>query len=128
MEFFCLNLMSHKRPETLRKLNVHHQRMRSRTEHMRTANRLGICTLVIVMSVILPITALPRLKSADKREAHLNTYWAGEVSSAIDTKDKAYREYRAVEQDPRYLEIKARERLHWSHAGETIFVFPADKE
>ena len=117
--------MSHKQPETLRKLNVRHQRMRCRTEHMRMANRLGICTLVIVLSVILPITALPRLQNADKKEEHLNTFWAGEIRNAIDAKDQAYREYRAVEQDPRYLEIKARERLHWSKEGETIFVFPA---
>lgn len=120
--------MSYKQPETLRRLNVRHQRMRSRTEHMRTANRLGICTLVIVLSVILPITALPSLKSADKKEAHLNTHWAAEVRKAVDSKDQAYREYRAVEQDPRYLEIKARERLHWSKAGERIFVFPASRE
>ena len=120
--------MSHKQPETLRRLNVRHQRMRSRTEHMRTANRLGICTLVIVMSVILPITALPLLKNADTNEAHLNTHWASEVRKAIDSKDQAYREYRAVEQDPRYLEIKARERLHWSKPGERIFVFPTEKD
>ena len=120
--------MSHKQPETLRKLNVRDQRIRSRTEHMRTANRLGICTLVIVMSVILPITALPRLKSAEKKEVHLNTHWAGEIRKAIDAKDQAFREYRAVEQDPRYLEIKARERLHWSKEGETIFVFPTAKD
>lgn len=120
--------MSYKQPETLRKLNVRDQRMRSRTENMRTANRLGICTLVIVMSVILPITALPSLKDADKKEAHLNTYWAAEVRNAIDAKDQVYREYRAVEQDPRYLEIKARERLHWSKPGERIFVFPAPEE
>jgi len=120
--------MSHKQPATLRKLNVRHQRMRSRTEHMRTANRFGICTLVIAMSVILPVTAIPRLKNADKKEAHLNTHWASEVRKAIDAKDQAHREYRAVEQDPRYLEIKARERLHWSKPDETIFVFPATEE
>lgn len=117
--------MSHKAPETLRKLNVRHQRMRSRTEHMRTANRLGVCVLVIALSIILPVTAIPRLKNADKKESHLKTFWAGEVQKAIDAKDQAHREYRAVEQDPRYLEIKARERLHYSKPEETIFVFPA---
>ena len=64
-------------------------------------------------------------KNAEKKEQHLNAHWAGEVSKAIDGKDKANREYRAIEQDPRYLEIKARERLHWSKPGERIFVFPA---
>jgi len=117
--------MSYKEPATLRKLNVRHQRMRSRTKHMQTANRLAICTLVIVLSVILPVTAIPRLKYSNKVEHTLNTYWAGEVRKAVDAKDKAFREYRAVEQDPRYLEIKARERLHWSKEGERIFVFPA---
>ena len=120
--------MSYKEPATLRKLNVRDQRMRSRTEHMRTVNRLGICTLVIALSIILPVTAIPRLKNADKNEQHLNTHWASEVRMAIDAKDQAYREYRAVEQDPRYLEIKARERLHWSKPGERIFVFPAANE
>jgi len=80
------------------------------------------------MSVILPVTAIPRLKNADEKEAYLNTYWVSEVRKAMDSKDQAYREYRAVEQDPRYLEIKARERLHWSKPGERIFVFPAPKD
>ena len=80
--------------------------------------------LVIVLSVVLPVTAIPKLNESSKREGHLKTHWSKEVQKATDAKDQAYRKYRAIEQDPRYLEIMARERLHWSKPGERVFVFP----
>lgn len=116
--------MSRKKTETLRKLNVRHQRMRSRTEHMRTANRLGFCLLIIAVCVAVPVTALPALNKVKADNAHYETHWLGLVQEAADAKDYANRDYRAIQQDSRYLEIKARERLSWSKPGERILVFP----
>jgi len=96
--------MSHRKPEVLRKLYVRDKRIRARGVNMVNANRLFACLLVIALSVLLPVAALPRLKSANENEEYLNTHWAAEVRKAVDAKDQASREYRAIEQDPRYLE------------------------
>lgn len=120
--------MSKKNTDQLRKLYVRDQRLRSRNAKMSTLNRLGFCLLVIVLCAILPVTALPGLKDADELEETYQTEWQENLNAAAEAKDNAEREYRAIQQDPRYLEIKARERLSWSKPGERILVFPEYSE
>lgn len=98
--------------------------MRSRTEHMRTANRMTLCLLVIALCLILPVTALPQLKLANEQEEELNHYWKNEVTKASEAFANEEREKKAIERDPTFLEYMARERLGWSKKGEFIFVFP----
>ncbi len=115
--------MNSKKTETLRKLNVRHQRMRLRTEHMRTANRLGICLLFIAVCIAVPVSALPSLNKVKETEHTYQTFWMDKVQVAAAAKDFASRVHRAIQQDPAYLEIKARERLRWSKPGERILIF-----
>jgi len=117
--------MSHKDPDQLRKLYVRHTRLRNRNAQMNTVNRLAFCLLVIVLCAILPVTALPSLSKSDELEETYNTVWIEKLRVAAEAKDSVDREHRAIQQDPRYLEIKARERLKWSKPGERILVFPA---
>ncbi len=119
--------MSQKDTDQLRKLYVRHQRLRTRNAQMNTVNRLAFCLLIIVLCAILPVTALPSLSDADEMEESYNTEWQEKLRIASEAKDSADREYRAIQQDPRYLEIKARERLKWSKPGERILVFPEYK-
>lgn len=116
--------MKNKSIELSRKLHVRDRRMRSRTEQMRTANRLGACFLLIIVCVAVPISALPSLNNVKKIEYTYETKWMDKVQEAAEAKDFANREHRAIQQDPLYLEIKARERLAWSKDGERILVFP----
>lgn len=116
--------MSKKDTAELRKLYVRHQRLRTRNAQMNTVNRLGFCLLIVVVCAILPVTALPSLSESDELEVTYHTEWQDKLKAAADAKDSADREYRAIQQDPRYLEIKARERLKWSKPGERILVFP----
>lgn len=117
--------MSHKDTDQLRKLYVRHQRLRTRNAQMSTVNRLAFCLLVIVLCAILPVTALPSLSASDELEETYQTEWKQKLKVAAEANDSADREHRAIQQDPRYLEIKARERLKWSKPGERILVFPA---
>jgi hypothetical protein len=87
-------------------------------------NRVAFCLLVIALCAILPVTALPSLSESDELEETYQTEWKQKLKLAAEAKDSADREHRAIEQDPRYLEIKARERLKWSKPGERILVFP----
>lgn len=116
--------MSRKNTEEIRKLHVRHQRLRKRNAQMGTVNRLAFCILVIALCAIIPVTALPSLKKSDKLEEEYQTEWKEKLRIAAEAKDSADREHRAIQQDPRYLEIKARERLKWSKPGERILVFP----
>ena len=116
--------MSHEDTDKLRKLYVRHQRLRTRNAQMNTVNRLAFCLLVIALCAILPVTALPSLSKSDELEETYNTVWKEKLRIAAEAKDSADREHRAIQQDPRYLEIKARERLKWSKPGERILVFP----
>ena len=116
--------MSRKNTEEIRKLHVRHQRLRKRNAQMSTVNRLAFCILVIALCAIIPVTALPSLKKSDKLEEVYQTEWKEKIRIAAEAKDSADREHRAIQQDPRYLEIKARERLKWSKPGERILVFP----
>jgi len=100
--------MSRKNTEEIRKLHVRH----------------AFCILVIALCAIIPVTALPSLKKSDKLEEEYQTEWKEKLRIAAEAKDSADREHRAIQQDPRYLEIKARERLKWSKPGERILVFP----
>ncbi len=117
--------MGQKNTDQLRKLYVRHQRLRTRNAQMNTVNRLAFCLLIIVVCAILPVTALPSLSESDKLEESFNTEWQQKLKVAANAKDSADREYRAIQQDPRYLEIKARDRLKWSKPGERVLVFPA---
>ncbi|MGJ8656770.1 MAG: hypothetical protein ACSHX6_09980 [Akkermansiaceae bacterium] len=116
--------MSQKDTDQLRKLYVRHQRLRTRNAQMNTVNRLAFCLLVVALCAILPVTALPSLSQSDELEETYNTVWQEKLRIAAEAKDSADREHRAIQQDPRYLEIKARERLKWSKPGERILVFP----
>ncbi len=103
---------------------VRHQRLRARNAQMAMINRIALCLLIIVVCAILPVTALPSLAESDSLEDTYHGEWMDKLKVATDAKDSADREYRAIQQDPRYLEIKARERLKWSKPGERILVFP----
>jgi len=118
--------MIQKDTDQLRKLYVRHQRLRTRNAQMNTVNRLAICLLIIALCAILPVTALPSLSESDELEETYHTVWKEKLKVAAEAKDSADREHRAIQQDPRYLEIKARERLKWSKPGERILVFPAE--
>jgi|GEM_PF-2022465 len=116
--------MNRKNTEEIRKLHVRHTRLRKRNAQMSTVNRLAFCILIIALCAIIPVMALPSLSKSDKLEETYHKEWKEKLRIAAEAKDSAEREYRAIQQDPRYLEIKARERLKWSKPGERILVFP----
>ncbi len=116
--------MSRKDPDKLRKLHVRHTRLRKRNAQMSTVNRLAFCILVIALCAVIPVTALPALEKSKVLEETYHTEWQDKLRIAAEAKDSSDREHRAIQQDPRYLEIKARERLKWSKRGERILVFP----
>ncbi len=119
--------MNRKKTDKMRKLYVRDRRMRSRTERIRSANRVALCLLILAVCLAIPVSALPLLAKRKAAEKHFQEHWQEKIRIAAEAKDQIDREYKAIESDPHYLEIKARERLRWSKPGEKIMIFPASQ-
>lgn len=102
------------------------KRMFARTQTMRKVNvvMLYFCILLFCGGVIA--TGLPEFKKLQLAEQELVEIKAQEA--AIYAKaDQQMREYRALEQDPQFLEIYGRDRLDLYKEGERIFRFSRDR-
>lgn len=94
--------------------------MRARTERMNAGVRLALCGLLLTACCAFLVAALPHHRKLEKLRVDLAEVQTSELS-AIDRKDAKERELRAIEQDPAYLELIARDRLNYYKPGENIF-------
>ena len=97
-----------------------YNKMRARTEKLNTGVRLAFCGLGLMLCVAFMVAALQPYKELNKMKAELSEVQAHETG-VIESKDAKVRELRAVEEDPAYLEIIARDRLDYYKPGEQIF-------
>ena len=94
--------------------------MRARTERMNTGVRLAFCGLVLTACAAFLVSALKPYRDLGAMRADLADVLERE-SEVIDRKDAKERELHAIETDPGYLEIIARDRLNYYKPGEHIF-------
>ncbi|MBK1829272.1 septum formation initiator family protein [Verrucomicrobiaceae bacterium R5-34] len=97
-----------------------YNKMRARTERMNAGVRLALCGLLLTASCAFLVAGLPHHRKLEKLRADLAEVQASE-QAVIDQKDAKERELRAIEKDPAYLELIARDRLNYYKPGETIF-------
>lgn len=95
-------------------------RMRVRTQRMNAGVRLAFCGLVLTACAAFLVSALKPYRELSALRADLAEVEAQE-SVVIDRKDAKERELKAIEQDPAYLELIARDRLNYYKPGEHIF-------
>lgn len=105
-------------------LHVKHRRLKYRGRILVFANKCAASILVISLASLVPISAISERKKSAAMEDELNTVWTDALAKSENYLDDNQRQLRAVEQNPLYLEYKARERLGWSKEGERILVFP----
>lgn len=96
-----------------------------RTKRMQQLNMVVFYLLVLLVCSITVVTAYPQLKQLARMEDELGDVMKHE-QRAKDRQDQQFREYKALEQDPEFLEIIARDRLDLYRQGETIFRFSRD--
>ena len=94
--------------------------MRARTEKMNTGVRLAFCGLVLTACAAFLASALKPYRDLGVMRADLADVIDRETS-VIERKDAKQRELHAIENDPAYLEIIARDRLNYYKPGEHIF-------
>ena len=95
-------------------------RMRVRTQRMNAGVRLAFCGLVLTACCAFLAAALKPYRDLGDMRADLAEVMTQE-KSVIDRKDSKERELRAIEEDPAYLELIARDRLNYYKPGEHVF-------
>lgn len=95
-------------------------RVRAQTQRMRTGVRLAFCGLLLTACAAFLAAALKPYRDLGAMRTDLADVIAQE-QSVIERKDAKERELRAIETDPAYLELIARDRLNFYKPGEHVF-------
>ena len=95
-------------------------KMHARSESLRSGVRVAVCFLGLMGCVAFAVASLPHYRKLEVMEADLEEVRSAEVEVAnrVDAKE---RELRAIESDPQYREIIARDRLNYYEPGEHVF-------
>ena len=96
--------------------------MVARTRFMRKVNVVAVYVLCVIASTGVIASALPEFRSLQAAEDELALVMADEQAVSVQY-DQQLREYRALQQDPEFLEIYGRDRLDLYKEGESVFRF-----
>jgi len=101
-------------------LDTYTNKMHARTEYLRRLVRLSFCLLAFMLCLAFAVSALPHYRKLQKMRADLSEVKVeeSEVANRVDAKK---RELRAIESDPQYRELIARDRLNYYEPGEHVF-------
>lgn len=97
-------------------------RLEARTRVIQGAGRIVFVVFCMAIGFVVVATAFPQRRELGKLEAKLKL--AKEREAGI-VADREYHqiEYRALREDPAFLEIHARDRLNYYREGERILKF-----
>ena len=97
-------------------------RLEARTRVIRGAGRIVFVVFCMAIGFVVVATAFPQRRVLEKLEAKLKL--AKEREAGI-VADREYHqiEYRALREDPAFLEIHARDRLNYYREGERVLKF-----
>lgn len=98
-----------------------YNKMKARTERMQSSVRYALCFFVLTVSLAFLATTLKPYRELET----LNQYYVEEVQelekSELEKVDAKEREYYAIENDPQYLGLIARDTLNYYKPGEHVF-------
>jgi hypothetical protein len=102
------------------------ERLRARSRVLDAAVRMALVGCCVAIGFVVVATAFPQRRELLKLEANLQL--AKNRESGI-LADREYHqiEYRALKEDPAFLEIHARDRLDLFRVGERILKFPSER-
>ncbi|MFC5049435.1 septum formation initiator family protein [Rubritalea spongiae] len=118
--------MARKQTSRIRRRSYADDRMMSRTLFLKRLNVFAFYLLLIIACGGVIAKCLPEFRKLQNAEEELALVQANEA--AINAQyDQQLREYRALEQDPYYLEIYGRDRLDLHKEGERVFRFSRER-
>jgi Septum formation initiator len=94
----------------------------ARTRLIRGARQLAFVVFCMSIGFVVVATAFPQLRELEKLEGKLELAKEREASVLAD-REYHQVEYRALREDPEFLEIHARDRLDYYREGERIYKF-----
>lgn len=101
-------------------------RLEARTRVIQGAGRIAFVAFCMAIGFVVVATAFPQRRELAKLEDKL--LLAKEREERVEA-DKEYHqiEYRALREDPAFLELHARDRLDYYREGERILKFRNDR-
>lgn len=97
-----------------------HRYLQFKTKVINGANRLAFYVLVLMFCAASSVMSLPQYAVLDEKQGVLEAAQE-EESEAKARKDRAQRENRALQEDPSYMELLARDVLDYYKPGEVVF-------
>lgn len=97
-------------------------RLEARTRAIHGAERVGFVMFCVALGFVVVATAFPQRRELERLEAKLALAKEREESVAAD-REYHQIEYRALREDPEFLEIHARDRLDYYREGERVLKF-----
>lgn len=100
-------------------------RLEARTRMIHGAGRFVFVCFGVALGFVVIATAVPQKKELSKLEDRLAQAQERE-KIVLAQRDQRRIELRALREDPRYLEVHARDRLNYSQDGERVLRFRRD--
>jgi cell division protein FtsB len=97
-----------------------YNKVRARTERMNVGVRFALCSLTLMGCCAFMVATLQPYRKLGVMRSDLAEVNAQEMV-VIERMDAKERELRAIEDDPKYLELIARDRLNYYKPGEHVF-------
>ncbi len=97
-----------------------YNKVRARTERMNVGVRFALCCLTLMGCCAFMAATLQPYRKLGSMRSDLAEVHAQEMV-VIERMDAKERELRAIEDDPKYLELIARDRLNYYKPGEHVF-------
>lgn len=95
-------------------------RLRAQIHTLQGLNGLLLCALGLAIGSLAVASALPQKREREVKQRELERIRDKEARVIIRKEDKAAT-YRALREDPEFLELHARDRLNLHRPGETIY-------
>ena len=100
-------------------------RLEARTRLIQGAGHLAFVGFCMAIGFVVVATAFPQRRELERLEVKLKQAQEQEESILAD-KEYHQIEYRALREDPEFLEIHARDRLDYYREGERILKFRSE--
>ena len=100
-------------------------RLEARTRVIQGAGRIVFVVFCMAIGFVVVATAFPQRRELEKLEAKLKLAKEREATIVAD-REYHQIEYRALREDPAFLEIHARDRLGYYREGERVLKFRSE--
>lgn len=111
--------MARRRPTT-KKARRPSRHLRARTTGIRIVNRVAFVVLLTIACVAVAVLSVPQVRELRRLKEELARTEAQE-RHVLSYKDQKTRELRALQSDPAYMEMVARDRLDLYRSGERVY-------